>query len=62
MKIIITKDNIEGGTKAFEIIKTGMKNGAKVLGLATGSSPIPLPRISRARSRPDTEGCRCSPV
>lgn len=42
MKIIITKDNIEGGTKAFEIIKTGMENGAKVLGLATGSSPIPL--------------------
>lgn len=42
MKIIVTKDNIEGGTKAFEIIKNGMKNGAKVLGLATGSSPISL--------------------
>lgn len=42
MKIIITNDNIEGGTKAFELIKTGMENGAKVLGLATGSSPIPL--------------------
>ncbi|QNQ84473.1 glucosamine-6-phosphate deaminase [Lactobacillus sp. PV037] len=42
MKIIVTKDNIEGGTKAFEIIKNGMANGAKVLGLATGSSPISL--------------------
>ena len=42
MKIIITNDNIEGGTKAFELIKAGMENGAKVLGLATGSSPIPL--------------------
>ena len=42
MKIIITKDKIEGGTEAFEIIKKGMENGAKVLGLATGSSPIPL--------------------
>lgn len=42
MKIIVTKDNIEGGTKAFEIIKKGMENGDKVLGLATGSSPIPM--------------------
>ena len=42
MKIIVTKDNIEGGTKAFEIIKKGMEDGDKVLGLATGSSPIPL--------------------
>lgn len=42
MKLIVTKDNIEGGTKAFEIVKEGMENGAKVLGLATGSSPIPM--------------------
>ncbi|MBD5429440.1 glucosamine-6-phosphate deaminase [Lactobacillus sp.] len=42
MKLIVTKDNIEGGTKAFEIIKEGMEHGAKVLGLATGSSPIPM--------------------
>ena len=41
MKIIVTKDNIEGGTKAFEIIKKRMEDGDKVLGLATGSSPIP---------------------
>ena len=40
MKIIVTKDNIEGGTKAFEIIKKGMEDGDKVLGLATGSSQI----------------------
>ncbi|QNQ81184.1 glucosamine-6-phosphate deaminase [Lactobacillus sp. PV034] len=42
MKLMITKNNIEGGDKAFEIIKNGMANGAKVLGLATGSSPLPL--------------------
>ncbi len=42
MKVIITKDNQNGGHKAFELIKQAMANGAKVLGLATGSSPIPL--------------------
>lgn len=42
MEIIIVKDNIEGGKKAFELIKAGMDQGAKVLGLATGSTPISL--------------------
>ena len=28
--------------KAFELIKEGMNNGAKVLGLATGSTPETL--------------------
>ena len=36
------KDNVEGGKKAFELIKEGMEQGAKVLGLATGSTPVSL--------------------
>lgn len=42
MEIIIVKDNVEGGKKAFELIKEGMDQGAKVLGLATGSTPVSL--------------------
>ncbi|MBP2058328.1 glucosamine-6-phosphate deaminase [Lactobacillus colini] len=42
MKLIITKDSIEGGTKAFELIKDAMANGAKTLGLATGSTPLAM--------------------
>jgi glucosamine-6-phosphate deaminase len=42
MEIIRVKNTEEGGKKAFEIIKKGMENGAKVLGLATGSTPITL--------------------
>ena len=38
MKVIRVKDANEGGKKAFEIIKDGMENGVKVLGLATGST------------------------
>lgn len=42
MKIIRVKDQVEGGKKAFELIQSGMEKGAKVLGLATGSTPITL--------------------
>lgn len=42
MEIIRVKNAEEGGKKAFEIIKDGMENGAKVLGLATGSTPLSL--------------------
>lgn len=42
LEIIKVKDEQEGGKKAFEIIKAGMNNGAKVLGLATGSTPEKL--------------------
>lgn len=42
MNIIVVKDKAAGGKKAFEIIKNGIENGAKVLGLATGSTPISL--------------------
>lgn len=42
MKVIVVKDKIIGGAKAFEIFNDGIKNGAKVIGLATGSSPLTL--------------------
>ena len=42
MEIIKVKDAKEGGKKAFEIIKAGMGDGARVLGLATGSTPETL--------------------
>ena len=42
MEIIRVKNAEEGGKKAFEIIKEGMNKGAKVLGLATGSTPVTL--------------------
>lgn len=42
MEIIRVKNAEEGGKKAFEIIKKGIDNGATVLGLATGSTPITL--------------------
>ena len=42
MQIIRVANAEEGGKKAFELIKEGMNNGAKVLGLATGSKPETL--------------------
>lgn len=42
MQIIRVSNAEEGGKKAFELIKEGMNNGAKVLGLATGSTPETL--------------------
>ncbi|WP_125761370.1 glucosamine-6-phosphate deaminase [Companilactobacillus hulinensis] len=42
MNIIKVQDQDLGGKEAFNIIATEIKNGAKVLGLATGSSPITL--------------------
>lgn len=42
MEIIRVKDAKAGGKKAFELITSGMANGAKVLGLATGSTPETL--------------------
>lgn len=42
MQIIRVANTEEGGKKAFELIKEGMNNGAKVLGLATGSTPETL--------------------
>lgn len=42
MQIIRVANAEKGGKKAFELIKEGMNNGAKVLGLATGSTPETL--------------------
>ena len=42
MKLIVTENKIQGGAKAFEIFENEIKNGAKVLGLATGSTPETL--------------------
>lgn len=43
MKVIKVKDTIEGGKKAFELIKESMAEGnVKTLGLATGSTPETL--------------------
>lgn len=42
MKLIIVKDQQEGAEKAFQIFEEAIANGAKVLGLATGSTPLPL--------------------
>ena len=42
MQIIRVANAEEGGKKAFELIKEGRNNGAKVLGLATGSTPETL--------------------
>lgn len=39
MKIIIVKDSQEGGREGFKVFKEALENGAKVFGLATGSTP-----------------------
>ncbi|KRN27476.1 nagB protein [Lactobacillus selangorensis] len=41
MKVIVVKDQQEGGRKGYEIVKRHMQNNElQVMGLATGSSPI----------------------
>ena len=40
MKVIQVKNPEEGGKVAFDILKEKLANGAKTLGLATGSSPL----------------------
>ncbi|WP_026314365.1 glucosamine-6-phosphate deaminase [Allofustis seminis] len=42
MKVIVVKDKVEGGQKAFEIVQQALENGMKTLGLATGSTPETL--------------------
>lgn len=42
MNVIRVKDATEGGKKAFELIQEGLNDGAKVFGLATGSTPETL--------------------
>lgn len=42
MKVTVVDNKIMGGAKAYEIFADGMEQGAKVFGLATGSSPLTL--------------------
>lgn len=48
MQIIKVKDKNAGGKKAFALIHADIDQGAKVLGLATGSTPGPLYSEMRA--------------
>jgi glucosamine-6-phosphate deaminase len=47
MKVIKVADKLEGSKKAFEILNNAHNNGAKVFGLATGSTPTELYRELR---------------
>lgn len=40
MKVIRVNNQIEGGKTAFALLKEALENGAKTLGLATGSTPL----------------------
>lgn len=42
MKILVTNNKEEAGKKAFDLLQSDINNGARVLGLATGSSPLGL--------------------
>lgn len=42
MKILVTKNKEEASQNAFKLLQTDIINGAQVLGLATGSSPLGL--------------------
>lgn len=44
MKIIIADTKASGSSKGFRIFEQSIKNGAKVIGLATGSTPVDLYR------------------
>ncbi|MBS4460311.1 glucosamine-6-phosphate deaminase [Lactococcus petauri] len=40
MKVITVKNQLEGAKIGFDLLKESMDNGAKTLGLATGSTPV----------------------
>ena len=40
MKVITVKNQLEGANIGFDLLKEAMDNGAKTLGLATGSTPV----------------------
>ena len=40
MKVIVVKNQLEGGKIGLDLLKESMANGAKTLGLATGSTPV----------------------
>lgn len=47
MEVRIVKDQTEGAAVALELLREKLANGAKVLGLATGSSPLEFYRLIR---------------
>ncbi|HEM3173680.1 glucosamine-6-phosphate deaminase [Streptococcus suis] len=47
MKIHVVNNQVEGATVALDILKEKLNGGAKVLGLATGSSPLEFYRLIR---------------
>ncbi len=40
MKVIIVKNDVDGGKEGYKVFADAKKNGAKTFGLATGSTPI----------------------
>ncbi|BDZ29738.1 glucosamine-6-phosphate deaminase [Lactiplantibacillus sp. WILCCON 0030] len=40
MKVIVVKDQAAGGVEGYKVFKNALDNGAKVFGLATGSTPV----------------------
>ena len=40
MKVIVVKDQAAGGVEGYKVFKNALNNGAKVFGLATGSTPV----------------------
>ncbi|MCH8631747.1 glucosamine-6-phosphate deaminase [Lactiplantibacillus plantarum] len=40
MKVIVVKDQAAGGKEGLKVFKNALDNGAKVFGLATGSTPV----------------------
>jgi len=47
MKVIEVANQIEGGQVAFGLLKEKLEQGAKTLGLATGSSPLEFYKLIR---------------
>ncbi|NQI44366.1 glucosamine-6-phosphate deaminase [Streptococcus suis] len=47
MKIHVVNNQVEGATVALDILREKMNGGAKVLGLATGSSPLEFYKLVR---------------
>ena len=47
MKVIEVANQIEGGQVAFDLLKEKLAQGAKTLGLATGSSPLEFYKLIR---------------
>lgn len=42
IEVVVVKDEVEGGKKAFEIVKDELSKGLEAIGLATGSTPETL--------------------